>query len=86
MPRVEPLRREDLPEHEERFALIESAMGFLPSSLLTMARSPQLLEHVTGMVGALERSKRPVPEWLRLLTQEERARRRGLERAVFSQA
>ena len=52
MPRVEPLRREDLPQYEDQFALIESVMGFLPTSLLTMARSPALLQHLTGLVGA----------------------------------
>lgn len=40
----------------------------------------------TGMVDALKKSKRPAPEWLQLLTHEQQARRRGLERAVFSQA
>ena len=39
-----------------------------------------------GMVAALEKAKKNVPEWLRLLSNEQQARRRGLERAVFSQA
>lgn len=39
-----------------------------------------------GMVTALTTAKRPVPAWLSLLAREEEARRRGLERAVFSQA
>ncbi len=53
MGRVEPLAREDLPEYEERFAFIESVMGFLPSSMLTMARQPALLEGFQSMIGAV---------------------------------
>ncbi|MCA8973993.1 MAG: hypothetical protein KDC98_04690 [Planctomycetes bacterium] len=40
----------------------------------------------TGMVTALRGGGHEVPEWLSLLAAEELARRRGLERAVFSQA
>lgn len=40
----------------------------------------------TGMVMALTTGKQAVPDWLALLADEEVARRRGLERAVFSQA
>lgn len=40
----------------------------------------------SGLVRALGKANRPVPEWLALLSHEEQARRRGLERAVFSQA
>ena len=38
---------------------------------------------VDGMVRALERSKRPVPTWLRLFEQEEKSRARGLDTAIF---
>lgn len=41
---------------------------------------------VAGMVAALTKGKQAVPDWLRLLADEELARRRGLERAVFGQA
>ncbi len=43
MPRVHPLRREDLPEHEETFRAVEDALGVLPNSTLTMARWPELM-------------------------------------------
>ena len=43
MPRIGPLRREDLPEHEQTFRQIEQALGVLPASTLTMARSPALM-------------------------------------------
>jgi len=51
--RIEPLRREDLPQYEEQFAFIESVMGFLPSSLLTMARQPPLLESFQQLIGSV---------------------------------
>lgn len=44
MPRLRPLRREDLPEHEPTFAAVEKALGVLPNSTLTMARCPELME------------------------------------------
>ncbi len=53
MGRMEPLRREDVPEYEEQFAFIESVMGFLPSSMLTMARQPTLLEGFQSMITAV---------------------------------
>lgn len=43
MPRIEPLRREDLPQHEETFTAVENALGVLPNSTLTMARWPELM-------------------------------------------
>lgn len=44
MPRVEPLRREALPEYEDTFRSVEAALGVLPNSTLTMARHPRLME------------------------------------------
>lgn len=55
MPRIEPLRREDLPEHEETFQAVESALGVLPNSTLTMARWPDLMRafaHLNAVVMA----------------------------------
>lgn len=43
MARIEPLRREDLPEHEDTFAAVEKSLGVLPNSTLTMARWPELM-------------------------------------------
>lgn len=43
MPRIEPLNRADLPEHEETFHAIERALGVLPNSTLTMARRPRIM-------------------------------------------
>lgn len=43
MPNVQPLDRKDLPEFEPTFQMIEGAMGFVPRSLLTMGRRPDIL-------------------------------------------
>jgi len=43
MAHIEPLAREDLTEHEPGFAMVEQVMGFLPNSMLTMARVPGLV-------------------------------------------
>lgn len=52
MPRIDPLPREELPEHEGRYALVEQAMGFVPNSMFTMPRVPGLLEGFQQMAGA----------------------------------
>ena len=44
MPRIEPLRREDLAQYESTFRSIEESLGVLPNSTLTMARKPELME------------------------------------------
>ena len=51
MPRVPPLKREELPELEPLFRVVEQLMGFLPNSLLTMARRPELLKAFAGLAG-----------------------------------
>jgi len=61
MARIEPISRKDLPEFEPTFAMVEAAMGFVPSSMPTMARAPGLLEafsHLAGTIttmGAIDR-------------------------------
>lgn len=44
MARIEPLRREDLPQHEATFRAVENALGVLPNSTLTMAYWPELMD------------------------------------------
>jgi uncharacterized peroxidase-related enzyme len=53
MPRVEPLAREELSEFEEFFKVIEETMGFVPNSMLTMGRSPEILRAFSGLSGAV---------------------------------
>lgn len=49
MARLEPLARKDVPELEEYFAPFEQRMGFLPNSLLTMARNPELVRAFSAL-------------------------------------
>ncbi|WP_422020664.1 carboxymuconolactone decarboxylase family protein [Pyruvatibacter mobilis] len=46
---VDGLKREDLAELEGVFQLVEGAMGFLPNSMLIMARKPGLVEAFAGL-------------------------------------
>ena len=43
MANMQPLRREDHPELEELFRLYDDTMSFVPNSLFTMARRPDIL-------------------------------------------
>lgn len=49
MSRLDPLSRDDLPEFRERFDFMETAMGFVPNSMLTMARVPDLVTAFENM-------------------------------------
>jgi uncharacterized peroxidase-related enzyme len=54
---VEPLRREDLPELEELFrARYDETIGFLPRSLLTLARRPETLRALSDLITAIWRT------------------------------
>jgi alkylhydroperoxidase family enzyme len=44
MTRIQPIPREDLPEYEPVFEIVEGSMGFLPTSMRTMAKVPQILD------------------------------------------
>src|SRR5919109_2480760 len=52
MARIPPLPREDIPELEDAFDPVEQRMGFLPNSLLTMARRPEILRAVASLAQA----------------------------------
>ena len=49
MPRITPLSRESLKDFEPFFQMVEQAMGFVPTSMLTMGRSPALLQAFAGL-------------------------------------
>ena len=53
MPRVEPLDRSAMAEFEPAFEQIEQAVGFVPNSMLTMGRSPELLRGFAALSGAV---------------------------------
>lgn len=42
MPHIDPLDRADLPQFEAQFARYDAIRGFLPNSILTMARRPNI--------------------------------------------
>ena len=50
---IETKKREDFPEFEELFTLVESFMGYLPNSYLLMADKPELLEAFAKMSTAV---------------------------------
>jgi uncharacterized peroxidase-related enzyme len=51
MAHIAPLRREDLPEFEPLFGIVENLMGFLPNSILTLARRPELARAFLALAG-----------------------------------
>lgn len=70
MPRIAPLPRQDLSQHDHRFADAELAMGFVPNSLFTMARVPRLLETFSDLAGIILRSEvipRPLVQMVALV-------------------
>lgn len=54
MPRVAPLDRQaDLAEFEPYFKIVEQTMGFVPNSMLTMGRSPEILRAFGALAGTV---------------------------------
>jgi uncharacterized peroxidase-related enzyme len=51
MARVEPIDRSELSEFEPFFGIVEQVMGFVPNSMLTMGRKPELLRAFAGLSG-----------------------------------
>ena len=53
MAHVQPINRDELAEFAGFFRAVEGAMGFVPNSLLIMARNPKLVEAFTAMSAAI---------------------------------
>lgn len=53
MARIEPAPRSELPQYEETFKLVEAAMGFVPSSMPTMAKIPALFEAFSNLASTV---------------------------------
>lgn len=53
MPHIPAIPREDLPQYEPFFQGAEMAMGFVPSSIRTMAHVPPIFEGFIGLVPAV---------------------------------
>lgn len=49
MARLDPLPRDTTPELQEEFAFFEKTLGFVPNSLLTMARRPALAKGLIAL-------------------------------------
>lgn len=56
MANMEPLRREDHPELEELFTLYDETMSFVPNSLFTMARRPEILRAFSELITQIWRT------------------------------
>ena len=56
MARVKPLARRDLPELEELFQLYDETLSFVPNSLYTMARRPEILEAFSELITQIWRT------------------------------
>ena len=55
MAHVEPLRREKLPDLEQLFQLYEDTLSFVPNSLYTMARRPEVVRCLSDLITAIWR-------------------------------
>jgi len=53
MANVEPLRVEDVPDLAPLIGQISAAMGFVPNSLLTMARRPEIMRGFSQLAGVV---------------------------------
>ena len=56
MANMEPLRREDHPELEELWKLYDDSMSFVPNSLFTMARRPEILRAFSELITQIWRT------------------------------
>lgn len=53
---MQPLRREEHPELEELFRLYDETMSFVPNSLFTMARRPEILRAFSELITRIWRT------------------------------
>jgi len=56
MANMEPLRREDHPELEDVFRVYDETMTFVPNSLITMARRPEILRSFSDLITQIWRT------------------------------
>ena len=54
---VQPLERSDLPQHEALFSMTEGILGYLPNSMLTMSKSPELLYSFSMLTATVLKEK-----------------------------
>ena len=53
MPYIKPLDRDEIPELKALLDGVETKFGFVPNSMLTMARKPELVKALVPMLGAV---------------------------------
>ncbi len=53
MQRISALEREELAEFESYFELVEGTMGFVPNSMFTMGRRPEILRGFVELAGSV---------------------------------
>ena len=53
MPRIAPLHKDELKDYAQFFDMVESLLGFVPNSLLTMGRRPDILQAFLGLLTAI---------------------------------
>ena len=56
MANLDPLRREDLPELEDLFGHYDETLSFVPNSLYTMARRPEILRAFSDLITKIWRT------------------------------
>lgn len=56
MANLEPMRREELPELEELFQHYDETLSFVPNSLYTMARRPEILSAFSDLITKIWRT------------------------------
>ncbi len=66
MANMEPLRREDHPELETLFQLYDDTLSFVPNSLFTMARRPEILVAFSELITRIWRTG-TLPQYLKPL-------------------
>jgi len=66
MANMEPLRREDHPELEGLFRLYDETLSFVPNSLFTMARRPEILRAFSDLITQIWRTG-TLPQYLKPL-------------------
>lgn len=66
MANMEPLRRENHPELEELFRLYDDTLSFVPNSLYTMARRPEVLRAFSELITQIWRTG-TLPQYLKPL-------------------
>lgn len=64
--KMKPLDRSSLRQHEALFEVTESILGYVPNSMLTMGRKPELLYSFSMLTSAVLQEKPKASQWAQL--------------------